>query len=87
MSVPEDVTLIVASATYLPICLLRPKLQVALKIFCYGLLTAFEDDVEWLARDVNDKQLLLTGSDVILPLPGCLMARRIHGLWVIWARW
>ena len=28
----------------------------------YGVLAAFEDDVEWRARDVNDEEVLLTGQ-------------------------
>ena len=28
----------------------------------YGLLAAFEDDVEWLARDANDQPVTLTGT-------------------------
>ena len=62
MSVPEDVTLDRGQRDVPTNLLAAAKVTGSAENFRYGLLTAFEDDVEWLARDANDQQLLLTGS-------------------------
>ena len=62
MSVPEDVTLDRGQRDVPTDLLAAAKVTGSAENFRYGLLTAIEDDVEWLARDANDQQLLLTGS-------------------------
>jgi hypothetical protein len=62
MSVPEDVTLDRGQRDVPTNLLAAAKVTGSAENFRYGLLTAIEDDVEWLARDANDQQLLLTGS-------------------------
>ena len=62
MSVPDDVTVDRGQRDVPTDLLAAAKVTGSAKNFRYGLLTAFEDDVEWLARDANDQQLLLSGS-------------------------
>ena len=62
VSVPTDVNLERGQLDVPTDLLAAAKVTGGVDKFRYGLLTAFEDDVEWRARDANGQELTLTES-------------------------
>jgi hypothetical protein len=62
MTVPDDVSLDRGQRDVPTDLLGAAKLTGSTDSLRYGLLTAFEDDVEWLATSANDQPIMLTGE-------------------------
>jgi hypothetical protein len=62
MSVPDDVSLDRGQRDVPTDLLAAAKVTGSRKSLRYGVLAAFEDDVEWLARDASDQSIMLTGE-------------------------
>ena len=85
VSVPTDLNLERGQRDVPTDLLAAAKVTGGVDKFRYGLLTAFEDDVEWRARDANGQELTLTESGRDLAVARMSMARRMRDLLVIWA--
>ncbi len=62
LSVPDDVELERGQRDVPTDLLGAGKITGSTDNWRYGVLAAFEDDVAWRARDVNDEEILLTGQ-------------------------
>jgi len=62
MEVPADVTLERGQRDVPTDLLGAGKITGSTDKWRYGVLAAFEDDVEWRGRDANDQEVMLTGS-------------------------